>query len=64
MKEASAGEIVAAAKFKDIATGDTLCDEKAPICYESPTHFMPNISFALEPKAKPDEDKLPRGCTA
>lgn len=61
VKEALAGEIVAAAKFKDIATGDTLCDEKAPIKYESPVHFAPNISFALEPKSKADEDKLPQG---
>ena len=61
VKEALAGEIVAVAKFKDIATGDTLCDEKAPIQYDGPVHFAPNISFALEPKSKADEDKLPNG---
>jgi elongation factor G len=61
VKEAIAGEIVAVAKFKDIATGDTLCDEKAPIQYQGPVHFSPNISFALEPKSKADEDKLPQG---
>ena len=61
VKEAVAGEIVAAAKFKDVATGDTLCDEKAPICYDGAAHFSPNISFALEPKSKADEDKLPQG---
>lgn len=61
VKEALAGEIVAAAKFRDIATGDTLCDEKAPIQYPGPVHFAPNISFALEPKSKADEDKLPQG---
>jgi elongation factor G len=61
VKEAVAGEIVAAAKFKDIATGDTLCDEKAPIRYPGTVHFAPNISFALEPKTKADEDKLPQG---
>lgn len=61
VKEAMAGEIVAAAKFKDVATGDTLCDEKAPICYDGAAHFSPNISFALEPKSKADEDKLPQG---
>ena len=61
VKEALAGEIVAAAKFKDIATGDTLCDEKTPIRYQDPIHFTPNISFALEPKSKADEDKLPQG---
>jgi elongation factor G len=61
VKEAVAGEIVAAAKFKDIATGDTLCDEKAPVRYDGAAHFSPNISFALEPKSKADEDKLPQG---
>ena len=61
VKVALAGEIVAVAKFKDIATGDTLCDEKAPIQYDGPVHFTPNISFALEPKSKADEDKLPQG---
>ena len=61
VKEAAAGEIVAAAKFKDIVTGDTLCDEKALIRYEGIAHFSPNISFALEPKSKADEDKLPQG---
>jgi elongation factor G len=61
VKEAAAGEIVAAAKFKDIVTGDTLCDEKVPIRYEGIAHFSPNISFALEPKSKADEDKLPQG---
>ncbi|MBM4263352.1 MAG: elongation factor G [Deltaproteobacteria bacterium] len=61
IKDAVAGEIVAVAKFKDVATGDTLCDEKAPIQYAAPVHFSPNISFALEPKSKADEDKLPQG---
>jgi elongation factor G len=61
VKDAVAGEIIAAAKFKEIATGDTLCDEKAPIVYEGAAHFAPNISFALEPKSKADEDKLPQG---
>ena len=40
VKEAVAGEIVAAAKFKDIATGDTLCDEKAPIQYRRRGAFL------------------------
>lgn len=61
VKEASAGEIVAAAKFKEVATGDTLCDEKAPIQYEGPVRFSPVISFALEPKTKADEEKVPQG---
>jgi len=61
VKEAAAGEIVAAAKLKDVATGDTLCDEKAPIQYDGPVHFAPVISFALEPKSKADEEKVPQG---
>ncbi len=61
VKEAFAGEIVAAAKLKDVATGDTLCDEKAPIQYDGPVHFSPVMSFALEPKSKADEEKVPQG---
>jgi elongation factor G len=61
VKEASAGEIIAAAKLKDVATGDTVCDERAPIQFDGPVHFAPNISFALEPKSKADEEKVPQG---
>jgi elongation factor G len=61
VKEAFAGEIVAAAKLKDVATGDTLCDEKAPVQYEGPVRFSPVMSFALEPKSKADEEKVPQG---
>ena len=61
VKDVSVGDIVAAAKLKDVATGDTLCDEKAPIQYEGPPHFAPVISFALEPKSKADEEKVPQG---
>ncbi len=61
VKEALAGEIVAAAKLKDVTTGDTLCDDKAPIQFDGPEHFSPVISFALEPKSKADEEKVPQG---
>jgi elongation factor G len=61
VKEAVAGEIVAAAKLKEVTTGDTLSDEKAPIQFEGPAHFSPVISFALEPKSKADEEKVPQG---
>lgn len=61
VKEAVAGEIVAAAKLKDVGTGDTLCDERAPIQYDGLVHFSPVISFALEPKSKADEEKVPQG---
>jgi elongation factor G len=55
---ASAGEIVAVAKFKETATGDTLCDPKHPILFEPPVRIDPVISFAVRPKTRNDEDKL------
>ena len=55
---ASAGEIVAVAKFKETSTGDTLCDPKAPIVFERPTPLEAVISFAVRPKTRNDEDKL------
>jgi len=54
---AVAGEIVAVAKLKDTATGDTLADDKAPILYAGLTLPPPAISFAVEPKSKGDEEK-------
>lgn len=54
---AIAGEIVAVAKLKDTATGDTLADEKAPIVYSRLDIAPPAISFAVEPKSKGDEEK-------
>lgn len=59
-REASAGEIIAAAKLKDVSSGDTLCEERAPIQYDGLVHFSPLISFALEPKSKADEEKVPQ----
>ena len=55
---ASAGDIAVVAKLKEAGTGDTLCEEKAPIKYESVKLSAPVISFSLQPKAKGDEDKL------
>ncbi|MGE5283937.1 MAG: elongation factor G [Actinomycetota bacterium] len=55
---ASAGEIVAVAKFKETSTGDTLCDPKAPIVFERPAPMEAVISFAVRPKTRNDEDKL------
>jgi elongation factor G len=53
-----AGDIGAAVGFKDIKTGDTLCDEKNPIVLES-MHFPdPVIGVAIEPKTQTDVDKL------
>ncbi len=51
------GEIVAVAKLKDTATGDTLCDEKSPVLFEPPVRPAPVISFAIRPKSKGDEEK-------
>ncbi len=53
-----AGDIGAGVGFKDIKTGDTLCDEKHPIVLESMDFPDPVIGIAVEPKTKADMDKL------
>ncbi len=53
-----AGDIGAAVGFKDIKTGDTLCDEKNPIILESMQFPNPVISIAIEPKTQADTDKM------
>ncbi len=53
-----AGDIAAAVGFKDLRTGDTICDEKHPIVLESMTFPDPVISVAVEPKSQKDLDKL------
>jgi elongation factor G len=53
-----AGDIGAAVGFKDIKTGDTLCDEKHPIVLEAMNFPEPVISVAIEPKTQADLDKL------
>ncbi len=58
IEEAVAGQIVAVAKLKDTMTGDTLCDEKAPIIYEPVTPLPTIISYAIEPKNRGDEEKV------
>lgn len=58
IKEAFAGEIVALVGLKDTGTGDTLCDEKAPIVLEKITFPEPVISLAIEPQTKADQEKL------
>lgn len=58
IKEAKAGEIVALVGLKDTGTGDTLCDEKAPIVLEKISFPEPVISLAIEPKTKADQEKL------
>jgi len=61
IKQAVAGDIVAVPKLKHTATGDTLCDSKEQVVYESPMPLKPIISFALEAKSKGDEDKISTG---
>ncbi len=53
-----AGDIGAVVGFKDIKTGDTLCDEKAKIVLESMTFPDPVIGYAIEPKTQADVDKM------
>ncbi len=53
-----AGDIGAAVGFKDIKTGDTMCDEKHPIILESMKFPDPVIGIAVEPKTKADVDKM------
>jgi elongation factor G len=53
-----AGDIGAAVGFKEIKTGDTLCDEKHPIVLENMFIPEPVISLAVEPKAQADVDKM------
>jgi elongation factor G len=53
-----AGDIAAGVGFKDIRTGDTLCDEKNPIILESMDFPEPVIGIAIEPKTQADVDKL------
>ncbi len=55
---AYAGDIAAVVGLKDTSTGDTLCDEKAPILLESMEFPDPVMSIAIEPKTKADQDKL------
>ena len=53
-----AGDIGAAVGFKDIKTGDTLCDEKHPIVLEAMNFPEPVIGLAIEPKTQADLDRL------
>ena len=53
-----AGDIGAAVGFKEIKTGDTLCDVNAPIILESMSFPTPVIGLAIEPKTQADVDKL------
>ena len=58
MEAIDAGDIGAGVGFKDIRTGDTLCDEEHPIVLESMSFPDPVIGIAVEPKSQADVDKL------
>ena len=57
----SAGDIVAVGGLKNTTTGDTLCDEKAPVVLESMVFPEPVIDIAVEPKSKDEQTKLEMG---
>lgn len=56
--EVYTGDIAAAVGLKDTGTGDTLCDEQAPIILENMEFPDPVISVAVEPKTKADQEKM------
>ena len=58
IEEVDAGDIAAAVGLKGTTTGDTLCDEKAPIILESMVFPEPVIQMSVEPKTKADQDKM------
>ncbi len=56
--EVSAGDIAAAVGFKDVGTGDTLCDDKQQVILESMVFPDPVIRVAIEPKTKAGQEKM------
>ncbi len=61
VESAQAGDIVAIGKLKDTQTGDTLCQESAPICYAGLGMPKPILSFAVDAKSKAEIDKVSLG---
>jgi elongation factor G len=58
IQEVRAGDIAAAVGLKDVTTGDTLADPKDPVTLEHMDFPEPVISVAVEPKTKPDQEKM------
>jgi len=58
VEQVGPGDIVAIVGLNNSTTGDTLCDQKAPIVLESMTFPEPVISMAIEPRTKADEEQL------
>ncbi|MCG9126415.1 elongation factor G [Candidatus Poribacteria bacterium] len=54
----AAGDIVAAIGLKDLSTGDTICDPKAPIALETMEFPLPVMAVSVEPRSQSDIDKL------
>ncbi|MDR0744036.1 MAG: elongation factor G [Tannerella sp.] len=61
MEKIGCGDIGAGVGFKDIRTGDTLCDENHPVILESMEFPDPVIGIAIEPKTQKDMDRLGTG---
>ena len=58
LSEVHTGDIVAAVGLRETITGDTLCDDQAPVILESMTFPEPVIDVAIEPRSKADQDKM------
>ena len=58
VEEVGAGGIAAAVGLKDTSTGDTICDEQAPVLLEAIQFAVPVISVAIEPRSKAEQEKL------
>ncbi|MBI2381405.1 MAG: elongation factor G [Gammaproteobacteria bacterium] len=58
IKEVRAGDIAACVGMKDVTTGETLCDLDKPIILERMEFPEPVIAVAVEPKSKPDQEKM------
>ncbi|MBZ5669687.1 MAG: elongation factor G [Acidobacteriia bacterium] len=58
ISDVHAGDIAAAVGLKNVSTGDTICDEDAPIVLEAMDFPAPVIAVAIEPKTKADQEKL------
>ncbi len=58
INEASTGDILAVMGLKGTTTGDTLCDEAAPVLLEPIDFYKPVMSVAVEPRTNQDQDKL------
>ena len=61
IEQASAGDIVAVAGLKQVTTGDTICEESRPVILEALEFPAPVISQAIEPRTRPDQEKLAIG---